>query len=477
MSNEKATKKPKAFKLIGSFTPLELKRFGRFLQSPYHNTNKAVVLLFDQLKKYYPNFDSNKLTAEKLFAKVYEKQAFNAAKLQHLYAHLSALAEDFLLTEYLAAEQQKKRALLVEVLAKRNFDLFQKEAHKLIREINNKPIYKEATDYLILHQLQHLLWYHLETEKFTANQSSLLDSQIHLDTYFRLKKLGFATSLAVRSNYLNTQSAPLLAELKNQFIDKEKNNSIEYELLFTKIFQLHQAGDLESYLDLKHHVFLNFDQLSVNHQNNFLLHLINFVISFKQSNEVLPADELWQLYKLGVTKKLFIQNDRMRDIEFANICIAGFHSKKEAWTQEFIAEHQQYLLPTETEYLIPFVEAYGQFFNQKFEKVIELLSKVNPTNNLKYLCRIKSLLIRAFFECILLQKGNYMTVLQAQLDSFKKLMERNQKNAAIRTSAYLNFIILCKKLLPLLDKQMNTLQEIVNLEQLFEQTVTKGILP
>ncbi|MEM6319533.1 MAG: hypothetical protein AAF960_17810, partial [Bacteroidota bacterium] len=61
MKNHKKTiEKTKLIKLLSSFSSLEWKRFGRFIQSPYHNTNEQIVALYFYLKKAAP-FDNPEL--------------------------------------------------------------------------------------------------------------------------------------------------------------------------------------------------------------------------------------------------------------------------------------------------------------------------------------------------------------------------------------------------------------------------------
>ena len=43
-------------KLLREFTPREMNNFGKFVRSPFFNNQSTLIRLFDELKKYYPDF-------------------------------------------------------------------------------------------------------------------------------------------------------------------------------------------------------------------------------------------------------------------------------------------------------------------------------------------------------------------------------------------------------------------------------------
>src|ERR1043166_6894902 len=90
--------------ILKTFDKEELKRFGRFIDSNYFNTNERIALLFKSLKKFYPEFDSNNLNAEQLFAKVYNDKKFDEKTIRYLLSVLMDLAEKFIAFSYIEKE-------------------------------------------------------------------------------------------------------------------------------------------------------------------------------------------------------------------------------------------------------------------------------------------------------------------------------------------------------------------------------------
>ncbi len=451
MPDKKNAKKSRLIQLICTLSKLEMKRLGRFLQSPYVNTNSDIILLFELIKKYYPDFSVTKFNEEKIHQRIYGKIPFRKEKIQDLFSKLLRMVESYLLDAYLEKHQQQREVLLTAALGERHYVYHQQKMNKLTTTLKAKKEWRTETDYYQLFQLSHNAWYHSKTEKLTADHSLLVASQDYLDNAYLLRKLEFMASLSGRAKFLNTQSETLLAALKGNFMESTLPLKNEYELLFKKVIQLHESENLANYHAFKVHLLKIYPKLTRDYQKNFLLHLINFAINFSLQDEAIPIEEIFELYKIGVSEQIFLNNGQIRDTEFTNICITGFKLGYVEWVTAFIESHQQYLQESERIYLLPFVKAYHKLFTKDFEEVIKLLRNIKPKQHLKYHSRIQSLLIRAFFECKLHNIGHYEHVLTSYLNNLKLLMERNSKNTALKIDAHLNFIRFVKKLISLLD--------------------------
>lgn len=87
--------KSKAIDLIKTFSDEEQKRFAAFLRSPYFNTAKAIVKLYDALRKNFSVIET--LTEDYLFKKAYPGKKYNYNMMKNLLSGLHKLAEEFLI--------------------------------------------------------------------------------------------------------------------------------------------------------------------------------------------------------------------------------------------------------------------------------------------------------------------------------------------------------------------------------------------
>ena len=146
MASKKNIKKTKLIRLLKTFSPLEWKRFGRFVQSPYHNSNQTIIKFYTVLKKFFPFESEDGLGQESLFKKVFGKEEFKSSKLQNLCSDLYGLAEDFLIDVYLQKEKRQRKKVLIDALSERNYELFKGESQKLVQEVETQKCFLDSND-------------------------------------------------------------------------------------------------------------------------------------------------------------------------------------------------------------------------------------------------------------------------------------------------------------------------------------------
>src|SRR5690349_9138914 len=89
------------FSILKTFSKTEIKSFGKFVDSPYFNTSEATALLFHEVRKFYPLFESDELTKEALFIKVYGNGKYSEDLMRKLISNLIKLSEEFITQEKL----------------------------------------------------------------------------------------------------------------------------------------------------------------------------------------------------------------------------------------------------------------------------------------------------------------------------------------------------------------------------------------
>ena len=138
MSSEKTIEKTKLIKLLSTFSVLEWTRFGRFVKSPYHNTNSQIISLYIILKKTFPFEKLKDLERERIYKKVYGKESFKLSKFQNLCSDLYELATDFMVDVHLKKEKRKKKKVIIDALSERNYELFRGASQQLIKEVETQ---------------------------------------------------------------------------------------------------------------------------------------------------------------------------------------------------------------------------------------------------------------------------------------------------------------------------------------------------
>ena len=460
----------KAIQLLATFTDLELKRFARFLRSPYHNNNQQILTLFDYLKKYHPTYTAPKVNRERIYQQVFGEESFKVAKWRNLLSDFNALAESFLVHNHLQQQKEQKEQILITVLSERLYPRFKKKSEQLIAQLEEKKTYKTAEEYLQLYQLHYQLWHHLETEKFTTDASTFFKSQQYLMHFITMSCMTTKVEQTVREHFLNTQSTFPSLDIVYELLHDNKQIKFPplYEI-YEQVVKLYDSGEWKYYVEIKDFFIRHLTSLSKQIACDILVILNNYLTNAIRQGETHLLKEHFYLYQLGVRHHLFIQHGTMRDIEFFNVAITGLKLGAYEWVEEFMQTHTKYLNPQKVTYIIPLLKGYQAMFSGHFEQAILVLRYVQPEKDFKFLYVTKTLLIRAFYECWTKGGANYLLSLQDHIAAFEQLVRRNEKNTDTKKKAYLHFISFLRQLIKIHLNQPITAQNIQQLHTMLSE--------
>ena len=97
--------KNKAYQVITTFNTAEMKAFELFLLSPYYNSNKAVIKLFQLIRKHIQKAPIKPLLEEELFTRIYPAKKYNYGIMKNLLSDLFGQCEKFLAVHPLEEDQ------------------------------------------------------------------------------------------------------------------------------------------------------------------------------------------------------------------------------------------------------------------------------------------------------------------------------------------------------------------------------------
>ncbi len=98
-------KTSKLISLLKSFSNEEMKRFGKFVDSPYFNEGRNFKPLYTILKKYHPDYSVTGLSEEMIFSKLYRGEKYDRKKasqtMRVLFSGMTKLARKFIVYDKL----------------------------------------------------------------------------------------------------------------------------------------------------------------------------------------------------------------------------------------------------------------------------------------------------------------------------------------------------------------------------------------
>ena len=144
--------KSSVLKIIQSFSKEEIAEFNDFLNSPYHNKKSGVVKLYNEVKKYYPDFKDENLDKEKLWSKLYPGKKYSYGVMKNLIHDITKLCEEFIMQKEFLINKLDTNVNLAKALARRNLkELFDSKCsyiEKNYGENKIKDVDADIEDYI-----------------------------------------------------------------------------------------------------------------------------------------------------------------------------------------------------------------------------------------------------------------------------------------------------------------------------------------
>ncbi len=442
--------KTKLIQLLKTLSVEEFRRFKKFIQSPYYNSNPKLLALYNYLSRYHPSFEAPRLTKEHAFHKVFSNESFSAAKFHKLTFHMVQIAEEYLIhLEH--QDLRKRRKILTKIYGKRNlYPLFEKETKKLLSELSSNN-YRDQEYFADNYQLYFDYYFHPLTQKHTLEDNALTALMEGIDMQFLLAKYRIGSEMKNRERILSRKyQIRFLKAIEKESQTGYPTNNPVFDL-YRLLFNLYDAKKQDEIFEmLKPLLLQSFNNIRQIDQSFLLTQMINHAARRINAGEATYYKEALDLYKMALAHQLVLENQQIEAPVFGNIVLLGCHAKEFEWTNSFIKEYQAFLNEDIREDTIMLNTGLLYFHQKDFEQAYQLFS--NHAFSLAFQPKSRSNLIRTLYE--LFQKDpTLFDLLISKIDAFDKHLKRNQLISLDTKEAYLNQLILLKKMATGLNQQ------------------------
>lgn len=436
----------KLIQLLQSIQPDELRWLAKWIRSPYYNTDKSVIDLFDYVRKYAPAYTSRKLAKQTIFEHLFPNESYNDRRLRVCMFRLSGLVEGFLVAQRLKRDRFSYEQHLHAELGERNqYDLFERKNRELEQQLEESP-YRDADHYLARWQLQHDHFFHLQTQRYGVEASHLDEIMQQLDTFYILSKLRYSAELLNRQNILAERHEIMLLDESRKIASSHPlyAEDIVFRMYNDLLLLMDQPEDEAVFLRLFDHVKRDLRLFRQGDQAMFLRYLINVTIQLYQRGKHAFLNYQFELYQLGLKYDLFLSEGQLSDSTFLNIVITAATLNKLDWIEGFTANYAPLLPQTSQADAVNLGTAYWYFAKGRFTSSKDLLRQIE-SNDLQYQLRIKSLSLRNDFE-LYLQDESYYELFVYESRAFEKFLRRDERLSEKRIRAYLQFVLFLRKI-------------------------------
>lgn len=419
----------------------ELRDFTRFIESPYFNTDKRMIPLFDYLKKYHPEFDSEKLDREYVAAKLFpewKEKKYN--KISHLMTTLSQLVSDFMTIKELENDRLEWQQLELKAYKRRQGDwFFDSTAKKLNKALEKRP--ERGIDYYShRYRLNHEIYTHNATERVQIGIDSLNDAIHNLDLFYFCSKLRYSSEVRSRELLYSEKSELVLL---NEMLEAVQLPLFENEVFinfFSLIVELYQTDRKTIYDKLKQLIFGDLEYFSTTEKLDIIHLAVNYcIVKYNQGeNEYLP--EIFDLYQYGLIQGVWMADGSIEHTVFDNIISIACKLERYKWAEAFIRQYAQFLRKEVRRDIETMALCRVEFSMSNFEKTLELLRDINFVDVMRNISA-KVLQLQCYYEL-----ENYEEVFYDSCNAFTQYCRRKKVIGMDTKERYLGFIKFLKRL-------------------------------
>jgi len=448
----------KLAELLTSLSYHEKQSFGKYLSSPFFNTDQRVTKLYDQLKSI--SKDDPIPDKKILFKKIFPSQAYDDKKIRYQFTYLSGHIEKFLSLREFESDEQQQIIHLQRSLSKRNTH----KSYSFSRLRFETGMHYESLKNFHNSYLASELHHHYSASRFPRNKQSNYENVVAgLDRFYILRKLQLYCELI---NYKNVMIADhqvyLVDEIRTLITQHSFFKSKAIEIYYYILLTLTEPGTekhfekLRALLEKSKHLFPVEDIVDMyQYVKNYCIKMINM------GNDEY-RQKLFVIYKNILSDTRMMNHGYFSQWEYKNIVTLGLRLKEKKWVSDFIRRYINYIAPRERKNALTYNTAMLGYHEKNYRQTLKLLREVE-FSDLYYALDSRSLLMKVYFET------DDMETLLYHISAFKIFLSRNKFISDYQREIYRNYIRYTLKLF----RAETNIKKLVSLKE--EISIKKNI--
>lgn len=424
-------------KLISILRKIPAKSIGKlgdFIRSPYFNKNANIVALFDILVPHAPTFEAPEIERRALHKMLFPNKSYNEQKLRYAVTDLTKLVEQFLIQHKLNDSKDLRDLFLLQQFRELGLDNYFKSTLKAHKKEASKRLTRDGDTYLyeFLLAREHFDLMFLEGAK--EKDILLIEMLDSVDQFFIATKLKFYCEVYNNKLMRASEVQPLLMpEIMLHLKDHPYEDIPAIRMYKLVLDMLQNTGDDSKFLALKAALTEYGKYFKIEELQNLYVYARNFCAQKINSGNKDYFRLLFDLYLELVDRRMVFDTGHISSREYRNVVYVGLRLNEAEYVKDFIYKYKDQLNPDERASAFNYNLAYYYFVQGKYDKVHELLAKVESEDTYGYLDN-RLLLLRTYYEV------EEIVPLFSLIDSLKMYLRRNRKLSDFNKTVYVNFI-------------------------------------
>lgn len=443
----------KLIEILKTFSPGELKSFKKFIISPFI-TVRNVDGLFSEIKRYYPDFTSEKLSKSEVFKKLFPGELYNEKKLKNLIVDLTRLAEHFLVYRAVGNNPFEFERILAGEFRNRKSDKLFSRSLKILESKSAGTQFGSIECFNEEEKTERLKEsYYISRNRFDISVQSKLKYSEHFTASFLIRFMRkLRDKRSVIKGYNLPFESPLLESVLesidfDKMLEGMKKKKYSYLWLIEIYYYVYKSAYEENdevfyYNKLKKAFLENIKKFS--HTEKFFLFndLVDCCITKEtRGYRQFEAEEL-EIYKqmFGCNIYSSNENDYLSIVLYRNILLLGLTLREFEWLNTFIGAFTQKLRPEYRSSMMNLAYANLSFEQGEYEKALSYVRSIEYDFFL-YKTDIRTLSLKIYYELDL-----YETAFSL-VDSFRHFLAGSDEISVLHKRRHTNFINFYNRLL------------------------------
>ncbi len=426
----------KLYKHLRKLSAKEERQFLRWLQSPYHNGNRNLEVMFAYIRKSSPLYEGARLQPESIYQALYPQKKYKEIRIKQLGVEMLNQLNGFWTDQAQQEREIDRELLLWPKLHHAGLPSAAKglksRCHKRLFEHN---LHRDSDN---LRRFQFAMEEHQQILQQGKRdlEPKLQEVNDTLDRHYYYEKLKHYCKSLVQGKFTkSTYQFPLVEEILLE-IQREPYLSLHGLQFYRHAIQAFQQEHDPAYFEMKKILFEQRHAHDPEELPQQLLLARNYCIQRlnNRARDFLP--ELFAIYELEIDLELIVVRGQIPQATYKNIATLSMMLKRYDWLERFL--HRYRTAVDEGSYF--FNLAILRFIQGNYKETLDLLAQADNDEVLMNLSA-KTWQLKTYFELWLKysDESEYDEKLEAHLTAFTTFLNRKKSSLPNHYHYHLNF--------------------------------------
>lgn len=406
-----------AIGLLKLFTKEEMREFGKFVDSPFHNNRSDVTRFFEAIKKFYPSFSGENFTKEKIFAELYPGIEYRDDIMRRLSSNLFKAGEDYAIYITDRKNNFQNEKSLLDFYSSRNSDRYFTRQLKKINEGFAEESIRDAEYFYkqsLLNEAERL--YNLKddpTYKKTGFKEQIINLwKFSLASILRLYGFAEYEIFFFNKSYDLQYCKPLMEIAESSGYMGSK--AVEIYCLVLKLYGKDDSEEV--FTRLKYLIEENLGIFAKHEGFSLYIHLINYC-----NIHALNPEHDYTRIKFELVKKmhehgLIAAEGAIDPGWFRGVFMMAFNAGEIEFAEDFVTEYKNLITGEDMDAVINHIYAQLALHKKDYEKALKYLS-IASYRHINDKMTIKFVYLKIYYEMNDFEQFSYCA------DSLKHLIK------------------------------------------------------